>query len=349
MLKPKYGKRQHREPIFDLSPWLASSSPEKPAEAHKDIDDLAAQLQQANISDYPQARPIKPKDANIQTPRPNSCERATPRKDVADCTAKHVGKLLELSADPSHRIQPESFSEWSTSLETFFGLLKIAEASYGEVYRLVLKSSHAEFGSSDESVLKILALKPPPQHKSGTNPKARSEKESFMSSVDNVVAEVKLLQRMVDIPGFTNFRDIRVLKGRPSKAFAKAWKAFNAARPKGEKSLFPDPAKKTSYSDDQVWAVIEMQDAGIDLERVQLRTVWTVWDVFWSVTLALAKGEQEAEFEHRDLHMGNICIKTRKENEKVSSPDLAKIRRFKRKFDFSGIETTIIDYTLSRA
>src|SRR5690606_4863134 len=110
-----------------------------------------------------------------------------------------------------------------------------AEASYGEVYRLSLKSSLPGFSASDESVLKILPLKPPPHELGVSN-------IDMMSEVENVASEVRLLQRMTDIPGFTNFRDVRVLQGRPPAAIAKAWKSFNKSQPKDKKSFFPDPS-----------------------------------------------------------------------------------------------------------
>jgi serine/threonine-protein kinase haspin len=348
MQRQKYGQRRQREPVFDFSKFLVSSSPEKPITTT--IEDITAQLDEVRITEeIRHDQTLTPRDSNLPTHQKNDIKHSLRIKQSPDNThLSRVARLLELSTDIRHRSSPENFSEWSNSLEVFFDIVKIAEASYGEVYRLVLKSDNSAFSSGDESVLKVLALKPPIENGGKKIPKSQMEKESFMSSVDNVVAEVKLLQRMADIPGFTNFRDVRVLKGRPSKAFAKAWKTFNARRAKGDKSMFPDPTKKTSYREDQLWAVIEMQDAGTDLERIQLRTVWTIWDVFWSVTLALAKGEQEADFEHRDLHMGNICIKTRKEDGKIS-PENARIRDIRRKLDFSGIESTIIDYTLSRA
>jgi len=68
-----------------------------------------------------------------------------------------IQPLLELS---TNRHSSQSFSSWSQTLEPYFSISKIAEASYGEVYRLSLSTPHATFTSTDESVLKILALKP---------------------------------------------------------------------------------------------------------------------------------------------------------------------------------------------
>ena len=266
----------------------------------------------------------------------------TPSQTFVD---PHIAPLLSLCYDSSNQ-SPIPFSSWSATLEPHFNIVKIAEASYGEVYRLCLKRTHPKFTTSDESVLKILPLKPPP---TSTRKKtaAQLHREQLMSEVKNVASEVQLLQRMSPIPGFTNFRGVIVLRGRPSKGFVDAWKTFDKAQPKGEKSVFPDPGKRSSYGEGQLWAVIEMQDAGSDLEHVSLDTVWEVWDVFWGVALSLGKGEEEAKFEHRDLHLGNICVRSSRKDEKVEETTVRDIKR--KKMGFTGLETTIIDYTLSRA
>ncbi|KAF1816410.1 hypothetical protein P152DRAFT_478956 [Eremomyces bilateralis CBS 781.70] len=244
-----------------------------------------------------------------------------------------------LCSDPVARQGPTDYATYAETLEKHFNIAKIAEASYGEVYRLALKSSLPGFTAADESVLKILPLKLPPYEGEPSN-------IEIMSDIENVASEVRLLQRMTDIPGFTNFRDIRVLQGRPPAPIIKAWKAFNKARPKGQKSLFPDPSRKTSYWENQLWAVIEMQDAGTDLEHAKLDDIWSVWDVFWGATLTLAKGEEAARFEHRDFHLGNICVLPTCQSVDDASQ---RIRLRNQKLGFTALRVTVIDYTLSRA
>ncbi|KAK8176869.1 hypothetical protein IWX90DRAFT_375186, partial [Phyllosticta citrichinensis] len=248
------------------------------------------------------------------------------------------------------------FSTWAASLEPQFQIIKIAEASYGEVYRLALKEDFLGFTKSDESVLKMIALKPPPTiDRPRGKRRTKEEKElderiENMSSVESVVGEVKLLKRMSEVPGFTNFRAIEVLQGAPSEPFIKAWRDWNDARPEENKSIFDDPGVEGSYDATQLWAVIEMQDAGSDLEGRDMETVggvFGVWDIFWGVALALGKGEEEAHFEHRDLHMGNICIRPINSNKPIAAPSSAV--QLARKLNFTGLETTLIDYTLSRA
>ncbi|OCL14329.1 hypothetical protein AOQ84DRAFT_384795 [Glonium stellatum] len=309
----------------------------------------------------PEAKPNKkptppfnaPKD-QIVLQQPSALE--APRPEL-NAYSTHVKPLLDLCSDPAARKIPTPFKTWAAHLDPHFNIAKIAEASYGEVYRLSLKESIPGFTKADESVLKVIALKPPSIMQSphdtevvceriSKKEKAKEEKIAWMSSVSSVVSEVKLLQRMTPVPGFTNFREMRVLQGRPAPSFVAAWKAFNKSRASGQKSIFPDPGKKGSYDDTQLWAVVEMQDAGTDLENVMIEDIWSVWDVFWGVALAVGKGEEGMRFEHRDLHLGNICIRSRCPNDSLSSPS---VRTTRRKLGFTGLETTIIDYTLSRA
>lgn len=269
--------------------------------------------------------------------------RPTPSLELSEPYETHCSSLLHLS---SHLLTP--FSSWSTEISEHFSVTKIAEASFGEVYRLSLRIVLPNFDRSEESVFKVIALRPPEStFPNGKRRKAALEKAEMMSAPLDVANEVKLLQRMSSIPGFTNFRDLRILQGQPPKAFIEAFHSFNAIQKAKGKDLshFPDPSRKTNYAADQLWAVIEMQDAGSDLEQLveggHCAPVWDVWDIFWQVVLSLAKGEEGAEFEHRDLHLGNICVSRKQGNEEAMID-------VKKKLGFTGIETTVIDYTISR-
>ncbi|EMC93871.1 hypothetical protein BAUCODRAFT_212712 [Baudoinia panamericana UAMH 10762] len=280
---------------------------------------------------------------------PSAETHAVPDRVQADNVySRHCSELLDLSNHPI-----SSLAEWSDELSQHFTIAKIAEASFGEVYRLSLIHRLPGLDGHNESVFKMIALQPPVATlpTTGRQHTVALKKMLSMSRPDDVANEVKLLQRMSSIPGFTLFRDVRVLQGRPPKRFIEAFKAFNVeqkARHK-DRSIFPDPGKRSSYSDKQLWAVIEMQDAGSDLERFiesgECHSVFAVWDVFWQVVLSLAKGEEAAEFEHRDLHLGNICVRLKAG---ASCPQEANGIDVKRKLGFTDLETTIIDYTISR-
>ena len=211
----------------------------------------------------------------------------------------HVRPLLEFATDVSDRRSPGDFQKWADELDEHLEVEKIAEASYGEVYKLRAKN-HAAASRSDvahESVLKVLPLKP--------RVIPRTARTDHMSAVDDVLVEARTLMRMSVIPGFTNLRDIRVMQGRFPKQFVRAWKAYLQD---GAESYFPDPSKPRAYPKSQLWVVIEMENAGKDLERFPLRSAVQTWDIFWSVALAIAKGEDLARFEvclcsHPTLHV----------------------------------------------
>lgn len=228
---------------------------------------------------------------------------------------QHAQPLLALCNDQHAKAGPLSFQAWSDSLSTYFQVKKIAEASYGEVFRLsLLPTVKTGFTKADESVLKLIALKAPPAVSKLTA--AQKRKQAAMSAVDHVASEVRLLKRMSPVPGFTNFRDVRIVQGRLPTHFVKAWKDYDD---NVKRSLFPDPSRKTTYEETQLWAVVEMQDAGTDLETVleierpmdaqdeeyevpqrpewREISVWAAWDIFWKAACAVAKGEAWAEFE----------------------------------------------------
>ncbi|KAF2821905.1 hypothetical protein CC86DRAFT_373652 [Ophiobolus disseminans] len=304
----------------------------------------------SRLKSKPASSPLRP---SLPTPEP------TPEPD--DIYTTYASPLLSMT--DTNKIK--AFDQWSTELEGVFDVTKIAEASFSEVYRLSTTSLSGT--SNQESVLKLVALKTPPdipllcqshtrtvRDREGQIAKERAEREEkdqWKSEVDDVVSEVKLLHNLAHIPGFTNFRDLTILQGRPTPFFAKAWKAWNKSRTRGKKSEFPDPSKKTSYEETQLWAVIEMQDAGTDCEKLMenggLSSIWEVWDVFWGVCLSVAKAEETCKFEHRDLHMGNICVRSSRLNSDVLDTTIKDPTH--RKFRFTGLETTVIDYTLSRA
>jgi serine/threonine-protein kinase haspin len=137
---------------------------------------------------------------------------------------------------------------------------------------------------------------------------------------------------------------LHVVQGKLAKQYVDAWTIFHNIDP--SRSLFPNPNNKSTYPSDQLWAVIEMEDAGDELSDVPVSNFIQAWDIFWGVTLALAKGEEMARFEHRDLHIGNICITKVKPFIGENSASISTLSS--QKFGLSGFTTTVIDYTLSR-
>lgn len=342
-VSPRERKTKHEKPKKTRSTKLPSKHAcDLPQSAHSPMPSEKAAEEPRPAAVQASIEPEQPSPTESIETDLAALEISKPR--VSNVFTKHASSLLSLSSQDL-----TSFSTWSDQLSSHFAVTKIAEASFGEVYRLSLRKAHPSLSRTDESVLKIIALKPPASTKRKMT-KAAKKRTEMMSDPEDVAAEVRLMQRMTCTPGFTNFREICILQGRPGDAFATAWSAWNdSQKTKGkESSVFPDPSKKGSYSEDQLWAVIEMQDAGTDLENTKVANVWLAWDIFWGVVLALGKGEEAARFEHRDLHMGNICVSGLSNAAHCLEADYVP-ESFTKKLDFSGIETTLIDYTISRA
>lgn len=82
-----------------------------------------------------------------------------------------------------------------------------------------------------------------------------------------------------------------------------------------------------------------MMDGGVDLEKFKLKNMRQVQSILNQLVSALALAEEKIQFEHRDLHLGNILVK---------ETDLKGFKSNETEFNFEGIQCSIIDYSLSR-
>lgn len=278
----------------------------------------------------------------------------------------YVRQILDEAVSPIASQGVQKFSSWAARSESAFDVVKIAEGSYGEVYKLRLrkdvckremsKSRLAKLRSYGEGVFKIVPLRA--QHGLGSKKFTR---------VDEIAAEVKLLKLLDPIPGFARFREVHVVQGRFPESFQKAWNIYKQTK---DDCMNPNPANKRAYPDNQLWAILEMDDAGFELEKFSWSSIFQVYDIFWGVAMALARAEEYALFEvrtpqcnfskkysvlivrkHRDLHMGNICLRSTRPDGRMDPPTTIDIKQLEKSsgFGISSLETTIIDYSLSRA
>ncbi|KAJ5832957.1 hypothetical protein N7474_001268 [Penicillium riverlandense] len=250
-----------------------------------------------------------------------------------------------LSAAAAQSVQ--KFSTWASRSAKMFDVAKLAEGSYGEVYKLHLrdeacrpaasKSKLAKLRAYGDGVFKVVPLRA----QSGPGSKK-------FTTIEEIVSEIKMLKYLDPIPGFARFREIHVVQGRFPDTFQGAWDHYKKT---SNDCLNPNPSSKKAYPDSQLWAIVEMDDAGCELEKFCWSSVFQIYDIFWGVAMALARAEEYALFEHRDLHLGNVCIRSTRPDDCMDPPsDLDIIRQQSASgFGFSSLETTIIDYSLSRA
>ncbi|KAJ5478651.1 hypothetical protein N7530_004160 [Penicillium desertorum] len=242
----------------------------------------------------------------------------------------YVRPILNEALSPIAAQGIQKFSSWASRSANMFDVAKLAEGSYGEVYKLhlreeacrpvVSKSKLAKLKSYGDGVFKVVPLRA----KSGPGSKK-------FTAIDEIVSEVKMLKYLDPIPGFARFREIHVVQGRFPESFQNAWDHYKKTK---DDCMNPNPSNKRAYPDTQLWAIVEMDDAGCELEKFAWSSIFQIYDIFWGVAMALARAEEYAMFEHRDLHLGNLDV--------ARQPSSSG-------FGISSLETTIIDYSLSRA
>ncbi|OBT68184.1 hypothetical protein VE03_02343 [Pseudogymnoascus sp. 23342-1-I1] len=329
----------HNEPNPPKPQSPTKSNPRPDPEALADLTHTLNALQLTTPSSpapSPASQPPLPKQ---RTRRPRAAAPPPPashppRTTPPTTTAATPTSPLWLAPLPSPL-------PWSHLLHPTWPLTKLTESSYAEIYTL-----HNPSGSS---ILKILALRPP------RGPGSRRE---TACKVADVLSEVAILDLVTDVCGFVVFRGVFVARGGVPRGVVRAWEGWDGKAP-GEgasveeseaweggrgRSAFPRPER---YHRDQLFLVLELGDAGKDLEHYKLTTREELWDVFLGTAMALATGEDMFGFEHRDLHEGNICLRSAgpaSEIPEASSSSTSELRS-----GFSGLEITLLDYTLSRA
>lgn len=152
---------------------------------------------------------------------------------------------------------------------------------------------------------------------------------------------------MSTISGFVQYRSAHVVCGSVPAQISLAHETWAGSL--DARDAWYGTRMEVEYpSPTQLWLMMEMTDAGRDLDsmlcdaRKEQTTfpMHEVFDIFWGIAEAMMRGEGLAEFEHRDLHAGNICLKRRD-----SAVDVSAEEGVARK---SIYEVTLIDYTQSR-
>ena len=255
----------------------------------------------------------------------------------------------------------KAIGQWYSDWTRLCTLTKIAEGSYGSVFRLSDKQRRQE-----ATIGKLMPLKP----KAGKG--SRTAGNSTL--VADAATEVRLLELMSHVAGFVEFRSAEVLVGALPEGLKKEYRVYDRDRRKRSNSGggggvddgggSEGSGCQMMFPETQAWVFIEMGDAGTELEDALLCSaaasqeknnnklvrmnalghavlgLQEARDIFWGVAETLASGEEAQEFEHRDLHFSNICVK-----EKAQKMDCG----YGLAPAHTNWEVTLIDYTLSRA
>ena len=227
--------------------------------------------------------------------------------DIKD-ESEYLKPLISIS-DVEPLVQ--RFDQWAETMEKLLDIVMIGDGSYANVFILYSKSS-----ADESSIATLIPLRPKSGHGS---------RSLDMTTIENAAGEVRLLAKLSGITGFTDFRRAMLLRGQLPQAFRTACKAFEKeAREKADPNQNYERSQRLNYHRQQIWLFIEMGDAGEELEKIlhegfenkptvsrklpqeACLTITQTRDIFYSIVEALALGEQEAQFEHRLVHLSGF-------------------------------------------
>ncbi|KAF8580594.1 hypothetical protein K439DRAFT_1356589 [Ramaria rubella] len=216
---------------------------------------------------------------------------------------------------------------------------KIGEASYSEVFAI------------GDVVIKIVPLR----DESNADEQSSSDDIDLPQESDakDVLQEMIVTRTMGQIcPGFIKLLRAYVVVGGYPASLLSQWDEFNDG--KESENIRPDVFPAT-----QAYALLVLPNGGPDLEAYTLpmKHGWRqACSIFWQTAKALAIAEELVCFEHRDLHWGQILVKSTTATRKVASRSVKRrnadsekgVKRLPMDHPRHGVTATIIDLGLAR-
>ncbi|CAH2046924.1 unnamed protein product, partial [Iphiclides podalirius] len=146
--------------------------------------------------------------------------------------------------------------------------------------------------------------------------------------------DLHAVQNATDI--FNEVKAVRCVRGPYPARLLDLWELFDECRGSDNDNPALLPV-------DQHYIVLELANAGQDLESYQFNSAEQAHALFLQVALALAVGEEALQFEHRDLHWGNVLVAPSEQAWATGVVRGRAVRVARR-----GVAATLIDYSLSR-
>ncbi|KAJ4512849.1 hypothetical protein HRR78_005719 [Exophiala dermatitidis] len=294
--------------------------------------------------DQDQALPVKANPAK-QNPKLRGRRKvATSRK-----MAKKINQMLQtLTPDKRQKLEPllaqieqryvRDFWEFGQVLARRYLVQKLGEGAYGDVFRLRPTDLDEAMIVRERGGLVIKVI-----------PFTVDQSDSDdISDLEAVTREITILQTLDPLPGFPRCRGVHVVSGEYPDVLIDAFRDYQNEH--DHSAINEEPSNADAAN--RLYVVIEMDDAGVPMHKVKQPSAFQVFDIFWKTAIILANAEGLLEFEHRDLHNGNICIKASRRNgptdvrqevveDMEEEPEVT--------LGLSNLQVTIIDFTFARA
>ncbi|KAL7752700.1 Serine/threonine-protein kinase haspin [Sorochytrium milnesiophthora] len=197
---------------------------------------------------------------------------------------------------------------------------KIGEATYSEVY-------------TDEphhrTALKVMPF----------GDRARPVNGEPQRTCVGVLQELAVARRVGALPHFIRLLDAHIVSGPVPAHLLQAWDDYAAAHE-------AENDRPDGFTDAQLFMVLTLENGGADLEHFKFRDGGQVKSVLAQVCAGLAHAETVAEFEHRDLHWGNVLIQF--DASEKGAVRVLEAGGTRAAIGTHGITARIIDFTLSR-
>lgn len=185
--------------------------------------------------------------------------------------------------------------------------------------------------------------------------------EMSQAQIQEIIQELSIARIVKGMVGFMSILHVAVVKGSYPEELLRQWDVYETSKTMKKKGQ-TESVRPDGYREDQLYCIITEADAGVDLEKYDLESWTDAESIFWQTVVALAEAEERHQFEHRDLHWGNIVISDKPVE--LNSDDMVKMAQSDENANAgrnimteirgllqsrSTLKITLIDYTLSRA
>jgi serine/threonine-protein kinase haspin len=245
---------------------------------------------------------------------------------------ENPSKIPSMDALLKRLLSATSTEPATLSKRTTLDAKKVGEGTFGEVFK-----------TSQDVVFKIVPMETLPSQKSATDILSEAEVSMNLTQLREVVdASRKSVTAISNVTsGFVETISVGVCRGAYSQQLIAEWNRWNELH-RSEN----DPVD--SYGASQLYAIFVQAHGGVDLETFKPRNFEEVKSILLQVALTLAVAENACQFEHRDLHWGNVLVKRTSDHSSYSNRLECTMNDVDISVETSGVRVTLIDFTLSR-